>query len=222
VRGAARLLLLIVALLPVACLTQHLGRWAGGEVEVDPSASIEYPRSAWVEIKNVEGLADGVYRLGLDAKAMEADVQWRAQTVATAGHGSVSSIVGRMLYLGKRDFDWWGRTVWSRRGGPAVGDAVFRLDVDEHDVPIDPDHLRDTAKAGVAVVRSADREIRLILFEPATDGNGWTKIDEYPIGAGTQGSMRAVVFLVAIPVTAVLDLVTLPLQGIGCCWNYPG
>ena len=94
---------------------------------------------------------------------------------------------------------------------------MVRLDVDEHDVPIDPDHLRDTAKAGVAVVRSSEREIRLVLFAPASDGNGWTKIDEYPIGAGTQGSMRAVVFLVAIPVTAVLDLVTLPFQGIGCC-----
>lgn len=209
----------LATLLPAACVTQRLEAWVSGEVQVNPSGSIETPKSAWVEIKNVAGRADGVYRIGLDATAMEADVQWRAQQLAEGGHGNASAIVDRMLYLGPDHFEWWGRTYWRRP--PPTGDAVVRLDVDEHEVPLDPDHLQDSAKAGVAVVRSDDDRIRLILFAPAGDGNGWTKLDEYPLGVGTQSSLRVVGFFLALPVTAALDLVTLPFQGIGCCLNAP-
>ena len=168
------------ALLSTGCVTTSLFAWSRDEVTVE---------GGMLRVKNVDTLPDGFY-------AIIGPASWPQQSVVEAEDGILSLSPPIDLSVAKSS------------SGP---DAIeFRgMDLSEAREPFRP--LGEVVMATVACVdRGPDRDYRVYVLRGDASRQRWVRLGTVDIGHGTQSAARGPLTWVALPVTAAVDLVTLP------------
>jgi hypothetical protein len=173
------------AILSTGCVTTGLFDWSRDEVTIAGHK---------LRVKNVEKLPDDFYEIVGPAS-------WPEQQVVEADDGILSLSPPIELSLTKG------------RGGPGAID--FReMDLSEARQPFSP--RGEVVMATVACIdRGPDRNYRVQVLRGDSSRQRWVRIGTIEIGHGTQSAARAPLSWVALPVTAVVDLVTVPFLLVG-------
>jgi hypothetical protein len=173
------------ALLSTGCVTMDLFAWSRDEVTVDGSR---------LSVKNVDALPDDFYAIIGPASVPE-------QPVVEADDGILSLSAPIELSVAK----WPGGS----------GAIEFRgMDLSDARQPFLP--LGEVVLATVACVdRGPDRDYRVYVLRGDPSRQRWVRIGTVEIGHGTQSAARGPLSWVALPVTAAVDLVTLPFLAVG-------
>jgi hypothetical protein len=173
------------AILSTGCVTTGLLGWSRDEVTVE---------GGLLSVKNVDTLPDDFY-------AIIGPESWPQQSVVEADDGILSLSPPIDLSVARNP------------GGP--GAIEFRgMDLSDAREPFLP--LGEVVKATVACVdRGPDRDYRVYLLRGDPSRQRWVRLGTVEIGHGTQSAARGPLSWVALPVTAVVDLVTLPFMFVG-------
>jgi hypothetical protein len=192
--------------------------WAAGEVRIRSSRWDDQDKFIGLDIKNVSGLDDGFYAVYKDPNAAASIVRWRQ---SAGGPGPETRLVGNnLVYFGHSTVDWWGRNFW-RRGQDRFHHPI-EIELNEGGHPETPDRIPGHPTTGVALVRSPEKDYKVLLFESKKDGSRWLEPLEYPIGRGTQLSIRPLGAALVSPISIAIDILSFPFQGLGCCLSFPG
>jgi hypothetical protein len=170
-----------------SCMTCEAVDWASPEVMPIVNAYGQgFGETLFVDVKNVEGLDDGVYAVRL----------FRTTPRDTP--------LGRLSRIGERSPQFFEtpEPTWT---------PFSIIDVSNEGQPTGY-AFSARSRDGVSVWRTEDGRFRLVRWTRDEGSDHWTEVDRADVGQGLQSHWRSTGAWAVVPLAVIGDVITLPIQ----------